>query len=70
MVFSSDLGGDELYAQFVGTLAEAVENALAIPFLVVVLALIGVFLTLGEHGVAQPGEFVSGSGHSLGFVHA
>ena len=38
MVFSSDLGGDELHAQFVGTLAEVVENALEIPFLVVILA--------------------------------
>lgn len=46
----------------------------AIPFLVVVLALVGVFLTLfltlGEHGVDQPSQLVRGSGHGLGFVHA
>lgn len=55
---------------FVGTLAEIVENALAIPFLVVVLALVGVFLALGEHGADQTNEFVGGSGHGPGFVHA
>ena len=38
--------------------------------LVVVLALIGVLLALGEHRVDQAGELVGGGGDGLGLVHA
>ncbi len=53
MVFSSDLSRDELHAELVGALVEVVQQALAIPFFVVVLALVGVFLALGEQRVDQ-----------------
>jgi hypothetical protein len=45
-------------------------DALAVALLVVVLALIGVFLALGQHRVDQPRELVSRGGDGLGFVHA
>ena len=67
MVFSSGLSRDELHAELIGALVEVVEQALAIPFFVVVLALVGVFLALGEQRVdTQTRELVSGGGHGLG----
>ena len=45
-----------------GAPIEVVKHPLAVAFLVVVLALIGVFLNFGEHGVDQSGQFVGGGG--------
>ena len=41
---------------------EVEQHPLAVALLVVVLALIGVFLAFGEHGVDQSGQFMSGGG--------
>ena len=53
--------GDEFHTQLVGTLGELPQDSLAVAFLIVVLALIGVFLALGQHGVDQPRQIVGGS---------
>ena len=45
-----------------GAPIEGVQHALAVALLAVVLALVGVFLTFGEHGVDQSGQFVGGGG--------
>lgn len=50
MNFSSGLfAHDEFHAQFLGPQGELPEDPLAVALLVVILALIGVFLALGEH---------------------
>ena len=41
-----------------------------VPLLVVVLALVGVRLTLGQHQVDQSGQFVGSGSDGFGFVHA
>ena len=71
MVFSSSLlSGDEFHTHLFGALSELAQHPFAVALLLVVLALLGVFLALGEHGVNQPGELVRRRGHGLGFVHA
>lgn len=74
MTFSGNLGnwfdGHERHAELLGAPGEVVDHALAVTLLEVVLALIGVLLPLGEHGVDEAGEFVGGGGDGLGFVHA
>ena len=63
-------GGNEFHADFFGTLSQLPENALAVTLLVVVLALVSVFLALGQHRIDQAGELVGGGGDGFGFVHA
>ena len=62
--------GDEFHAHLFGALGQVVEHALAVTFLVVSLALIGIRLALGQHGVDQARQFVRGRSHGLGLVHA
>jgi hypothetical protein len=59
-----------LHPHLGGTLGEVVQHALAVAFREVVLPLIGVFDALGEQGIDEAGQFVCGSRHRLGFVHA
>ena len=67
-VFSICLSRDEFHAEPVGALVEVVEQALAISFFVVVLALAGVFLALGAQRVdqTQTRELVTGGGTVFG----
>ena len=58
-----------MHAKLFGTLGEVVHDALAVTFLVVLLPLVGVFLTLGEHCVDQPRQLVGGGRDGFGFVH-
>lgn len=57
MTFSGDLGnwfdGHERHAELLSALGEVVDHALAVTLLEIVLALIGVLLALGEHGVDE-----------------
>ena len=46
------------------------QHPFAVAFLVVVLALIGIFLALGEHRVDQPRELMGRSGDCLCLIHA
>ena len=48
----------EQHAEFAGTLAEAAHDTFGVALLVVLLALVGVFLALGEHQVDQSGQLV------------
>ena len=50
------------HAELLGAPIEVVQHPLAVVLLVVVLALVGVFLTVGEHGADQSGQFMSGGG--------
>ena len=49
---------------------EVVKHPLAVAFLVVVLALVGVFLAFGEDGVYGSGQFMNGGSDGIGLVHA
>ena len=51
---------DHLHAEFGGALRQRPQHAFMVALLVVVLALAGVLLALGEHRVDQPGQLVSG----------
>ena len=55
-------GGDESHAQFVGAQGQLAHDPFAVSLFVVLLALVGVFLALGQHHVDQPREFVGRSG--------
>ena len=55
-------GRNECHAELLGSPIEVVQYPLAVALVVVVLALIGVFLAFGEHGVDQSGQFVGGGG--------
>ena len=71
MYFSGGLfGSDELHAQLLSALGQVAQHPFAIALFVVVLALVGVFLALGKHGVDEPRELVGRSGDGLGFIHA
>lgn len=71
MVFSGGVvAGNELHAHSLGLLGEAVQDALAVALLEVILPSVGVFLPLGQHGVDQSGQLVGRSRHRFGFVHA
>ena len=71
MGFSGGLiNRDHLHAEFGGALRQRPQHAFTIALLVVVLALVGVLLALGEHGVDEPGQLVSSGGDGLGLVHA
>ena len=62
--------GDEFQAQFFGALRELAHDFFAVAFLKIVLALVGILLALGQHGVDQPGQLVGSGGDGLGLVHA
>ena len=47
--------GDEFEAELFGTPGELADDSFAVAFLKVVLALVGIFLALGQQGVDQPG---------------
>ena len=68
MVSSGVWNGSELEAEFFGALGEVIHDSLAITFLVVVLALVGVFLALGQHRVDQSCELVGGGRDGLGLT--
>lgn len=71
MTDSSELlGSNEFHAHFFGTLRQMPEHPLALALLVVILALIGVFLTLAQHRINQASQLVSRRGYGLGLVHA
>ena len=74
MIFNEFLDGwfdgDESHAHFVGTLIELAQDPFTVAFLILVLALVGVFLALGQHGVDQPRQLVGRCGDRLGLVHA
>ena len=71
MGFSGGLNDrDHLHAEFGGALRQRPQYAFTVALLVVVLALVGVLLALGEHGVHEPGQLVGGGGDGLGFVHS
>src|ERR1700693_4350589 len=61
--------GDELHAELLGALGQLQQNTFAVAIFVVVLALIGVVLALGEHRVDESRELVGGGGDGLRFVH-
>ena len=61
---------NECHAELLGAPVEVVRHPLAVALLLVVLALIGVFLAFGEHGVDESGQFVSCGGDGFGLVHA
>ena len=78
MVSSGVWNGSELEAEFFGAPGEVMHDSLAITFLVVVLALVGVFLwwqplplcyALGQHRVDQSCELVGGGRDGLGLIH-
>ena len=52
-----------------GALKQLSQYAFLAALLKLVLARVGVFLALGEHGVDETRQLVGGSGHSLGLVH-
>ena len=62
--------GDEFQAEFFGALGELSDDSFAVAFLEVVLALVSVFLALGQQGVDQASELMGGGGDGLGLVHA
>ena len=71
MGFSSRLlDGDHLHAELGGALRQSSQHALAVAFFVVVLALVGVLLALGQHRVDHARELVGGGGDGLGLIHA
>ena len=71
MSFSCGLrDGDHLHAELGRALTERPQHAFAISLFVVVLALVGVLLTLGQHDVDQTGEFMGGGSNGFGLVHA
>ena len=45
---------------FWGALIEVVQHPLAVALLAVILASSGVYVAFVEHGVDQPGQFISG----------
>ena len=47
------MDGHDLYAHLGGALGEAAQHTFAVALLVVILALVVIFLALGEHGVDQ-----------------
>ena len=59
-----------MHAEFGGLLGQATDDPFAIALLVVLLALVDILLTSGEHQVDQAGELVSGGRDVLGLVHA
>jgi hypothetical protein len=58
------------HAELVGALGELAQGSFPVPFFVVSLALIGVFLAFGQHGVNQSGQLVCRRRHGFGLVHA
>ncbi len=67
MVYLGGLfGGDEFHAHFVGTPGQLSQDPFSVTFLKIVLARVGVFLALGQHGVDQPRQFVGRRGNRLG----
>ncbi len=59
MAYSRGLfGGDEFHSHFGGALGQLPQHTFAVAFFEVVLAQIGVFLALGQHGVDQPRQLV------------
>ena len=70
MVSSSVWNRSELEAELFGALGQMMHDVLAIASLVVVLALIGIFLALGEHRVDQSRELVGRGGDCLCLTHA
>lgn len=54
--------GDHLHAELGSALGQCTQHALAISLLVVILALVGVLLALGQHRVDQPSQLVGGGG--------
>ena len=59
--------GENLHAELGGALR---QHAFTVTLLVVVPALVGVLLALGQHRVDQARELVGGGGDGLGLVHA
>ena len=71
MVQSCELfGGDQFHVQVFGTLGQLPQYALAVSFLIIVLALVGIFLTLGKHHIDQARQLVRSGGHGLRLVHS
>ena len=71
MMFSGGLlDGYHLHAELRGAQRQGTQHTFAVALLVVVLALIGVLLALGQHHVDQPSELVGSRGDGLGLVHA
>ena len=50
-----------MHAKFFSALGEVMHNTLAIALLVVILSLVCVFRTLGQHGVDKTSQFVGGN---------
>lgn len=70
MFSGGGFGGDELHVQLVGTPGQLAQSPFAQTLLSAGLALVRIFLALGEHGVDQSRQFVSGGGgDGFGFVH-
>jgi hypothetical protein len=70
VLYAGLFSGDELHAELLGALCQLAENALlVVTLLVVVLALVGVLLALGEHGIDEACQLVGGSGDGFGLVH-
>ena len=59
-----------MHAELVGALREVAQHPFAVSLLVVGLALVGVLLALGQHGVDEPSELVGSGSDGLGLVHA
>ena len=57
-----------MHAKFFSTLGEVMYNTLAIALLVVILSLVCVFRTLGQHSVDKTGQFVGDGGNRLGSI--
>ncbi len=59
-------GGESELGVALGDLA---DDAFSVAMLEVVLALVGLFLALGQQGVDEAGELVGRSGDGFGLVH-
>ena len=64
------LRGDELHAHDLGLLCQVVQDPLAVAFLKVILAPVGIFLAFGKHGIDQARELVCSGGDGFESVHA